>query len=291
MKQPKRSVPELIADYACSCGENPLWHPDEKRLYWTDISTGRIFRYDPSTGAHKQCYDGAQVGGFTIQEDGALCLFMEKGTIRTWRDGFLETIVPEIADERDSRFNDVIADPKGRVFAGTMATENHPGRLYRVDTDGALAVVLDDCGGPNGMGFTPDRTRMYFTDSTDRTIWLFDYDGLTGGLSNRRVFARTDEEQGTPDGMTVDAEGYVWSARWDGSCVARYTRDGTEVERIEFPVPKTSSCVFGGEDYADLYITTAGGSDRSETPRAGALFRVRPGVSGVAEFRSRLQPD
>src|SRR3712207_4618837 len=119
--QEQAMEPELIADYGCECGENPLWHPDEKRLYWLCIESGRMFRYDPAINQHEQFYSGAPVGGFTIQEDGSLLLFMEKGAIRVWREGGeIMTLREEIAEERNSRFNDVIADPKGRVFCGTM---------------------------------------------------------------------------------------------------------------------------------------------------------------------------
>src|SRR5688500_7336911 len=132
--------PELIADYACVVGEGPLWHPQERRVYWVDIDRGRIFRYDPATGQHEMCYEGDTVGGFTIQANGALLLFMGRGAIKTWRDGELATIVEEIPDERESRFNDVIADPAGRVFCGTMPSGDQLGRLYRLDLDGTLTV-------------------------------------------------------------------------------------------------------------------------------------------------------
>src|SRR5215475_4291942 len=97
--------PEVIADYACEIGENPLWHPIEKALYWCDIPRGRIFRYVPITGEHEQVYEGEIVGGFTIQADGALLLFMARGSVRVWRDGTLETLLDHIPDEVDSRFN------------------------------------------------------------------------------------------------------------------------------------------------------------------------------------------
>src|SRR2546423_11828135 len=129
--------PELIADYAWETGEGPLWHPDEKRLYWVDIPRGRMYRYDPASGRHEQCYEGEPIGGFTIQEDGALLLFMAHGAIRVWRNGFVKTIVEEIPDERETRFNDGQADPVGRVFCGTMAGANRPGRPFRVGESGA----------------------------------------------------------------------------------------------------------------------------------------------------------
>jgi len=284
--------PELIADYQCVVGEGPLWHPNEKRVYWTDIATGRMFRYDPATGQHEQCYEGASVGGFTVQADGALLLFMGGGAIKFWREGELTTLVEEIPAEREATFNDVIADPAGRVFCGTVPREegNATGRLYRLDTDGTLTQLLDGVLCSNGMGFTPDRKRMYYTDSLKQEIYLFDYDQATGSLSNRRLFVRVGEEGALPDGMAVDAEGYVWSAFWDGGCLVRYAPDGTEVLRIPFPARKVSSVTFGGEDYTDMYVTTAGG-DQKETdgPGAGALFRLRQGVQGVPEFASRIR--
>ena len=283
---------ELIADYGCVIGEGPLWHPTEKRVYWTDIATGRMFRYDPATNQHEQFYQGDIVGGFTIQNDGSLLLFMAKGAIKVWRRGRLSTIIDEIPDELDSRFNDVIADPAGRVFCGTMSSPQHAGRLYLLEPDGALQKVLDGVGTSNGMGFTPDQKGMYYTDTGAREIHLFDYDGSSGSIRNRRVFARVPNEpgEGGPDGMTVDAEGYVWSARWGGSCLVRYAPDGAEVERIHFPAARVSSVTFGGEDYADMYVTTAGGDNKAEHgPGAGALFRLRPGVKGVAEFLSLVR--
>lgn len=281
--------PEMIADYDCVTGEGPLWHAMEKRLYWVDIPRGRLFRYDPATGTHEQLLEGEAIGGFTIQADGALLLFMARGAVRIWREGTLETVIEGIPQERDSRFNDVIADPQGRVFCGTMATPDHLGRLYRLDRDGNLLKLLDGIGCSNGLGFTPDCTGLYYTDSPLRRIYLFHCDPATGDLSHQRVFVETPEGEGVPDGMTVDAEGYVWTAKWDGGCVVRYAPDGTEDRRIAFPARKVSCPTFGGEDYGDLYVTTAGGGRKqTEGPGAGALFRVRPGVRGVPEFLSRV---
>lgn len=280
---------ELIADYQCVTGEGPLWHPGEKRVYWVDISNGRMFRYDPASGKHEQFYEGEVVGGFTIQADGALLLFMAKGAIKLWRDGELTTLIDEIPDERDSRFNDVIADPVGRVFCGTMPGKDRLGRLYRLDTDGTLTQLLDGIGTSNGMGFTPDRKQMYYTDSPKFELYRFDYEQVTGALTNQRVFVKSPENGGFPDGMTVDAEGYVWSARWDGGCLVRFTPDGVEERRIQFPAKKVSSVVFGGEDYTDIYVTTAGGDKKAtDGPGAGALFRLNLGIRGVPEFPSRI---
>lgn len=281
--------PELIADYQCICGENPLWHPIEKQLYWTDIPTGRMFRYDPSTGEHEQFYQGRVVGGFTIQAEGTLLLFMARGAVKVWRNGELIDVLEEIPDERDSRFNDVIADPEGRVFCGTMPTKDRLARLYQLHADGELIKLLDGIGISNGMGFTPDRKRMYYTDTSKRAIYVFDYDQNSGIISNQNTFIVVPEGEGAPDGMTVDAEGYLWSARWGGSCLVRYSPDGSEERRIHFPVKKISSVTFGGKDYTDIYVTTAGGNNRREEgASAGALFRINLGIKGVPEFFSRI---
>jgi len=281
--------PILVADYQCICGEGPLWHPDEKRVYWVDIPTGRLFRYEPATGKHEQCYQGEMIGGFTIQDDGALLLFMARGAVKIWREGQLTTVIEEIPDERNSRFNDVIADPAGRVFCGTMPTKERLGRLYRLDTDGKLTKLLEEIGCSNGMGFTPDRKWMYYTDSPKYEIYLFDYDQASGDISNQRVFVRTPKDEGTPDGMTVDAEGHVWGARWDGGCLVRHAPDGTEVLRVQFPAKKVSSVIFGGDDYTDIYVTTAGGNNKdTEGWGAGGLFCLNLGIRGVPEFRSRV---
>lgn len=281
--------PELIADYQCVTGEGPLWHPDEKRVYWVDIPQGRLFRYDPATGHHEQCYEGEVIGGYTIQADGALLLFMAKGAVKIWREGQLTTIVDSIPGEEDSRFNDVIADPRGGVFCGTMPTKESLGHLYYLDLDGKITKLLDGIDVSNGFGFSPDRKQLYYTISHPKRIFLFDYNEHTGAITNQRVFVDTTAEEGVPDGMTVDAEGYVWSARWNGWHLTRYTPDGKEVQRITFPAKKVSSASFGGPDYTDMYVTTAGGNDKAENgPGAGALFRLQPGVKGQPAYRSRV---
>ena len=282
-------TPRLVADYACQTGEGPLWHPLEQRLYWVDIPRGRLFRYDPATGDAEQCVEGEPIGGFTIQENGDLLLFMARGAIRLWRDGFVGTIVEEIPEESNSRFNDVIADPAGRVFCGTMTGPDKPGTLYRLDTDGSLHVVLEDLGCPNGMGFTADRRHMYFTDSGARTIWRFGYDEASGAMSDQQLFAQTGQDEGTPDGMTVDAADHIWSARWGGSCLVRYSPNGEVVDRINLSARKVSSVTFAGPNLDVMYVTTAGGDDKpQEGIGAGALFEIAAEVPGRTEFYSSI---
>ncbi len=280
-------IPELIADYGCVIGEGPLWHPMESCLYWGDIPQGRLFRYNPYTRMHQKIYDGRVVGGFTIQADGSLLLFMDRCSVAVLRDGKLEFVIEQLDDQMDNRFNDVIADPAGRVFCGTMpGPDGRPATLYRLDTDGSLSTVLDDVGLSNGMGFTTDSRTMYHTDSLARAIYAFEYDVESGELSNRRVFAETPDDGSIPDGMTVDADNNIWSARWDGSALYRYSPDGLQTARIDFPTKKVSSVIFGGRALNDMYVTTAGGGSTGEG--AGALYRVSAGARGKPEFLSRI---
>jgi len=171
-----------------------------------------------------------------------------------------------------------------------MSSPEHPGTLYRLDPDGSIRPVEWNVGTSNGLGFTPDGRGLYYTDTGARVIYLYDYSPETGEISHRRVFLRLGpDDPGGPDGMTVDAEGYVWSARWNGGALYRYAPDGREVLRVPFPARKVSSVTFGGADYTDIYVTTALREDRSvEGPGAGALFRLRAGVRGVPEFLSAV---
>jgi len=282
-------VLELIADCACETGENPLWHTLEKRLYWTDIPRGRLFRYDPNTGHHEEIYQGRPVGGFTFEAAGGLLLFRDRGNVTLWRDGEFVEVIGEIPAERNSRFNDVIADPAGRVFCGTMSSEHSRGSLYRLDLDGRITPVLDSIGCSNGMGFSPSLKTFYHTDSFPREIYRFDYDIKTGSLANRRIFATVPESDGLPDGLAVDQEGRVWSALWDGFGLVRFDQDGNIAARVQFPTRKVSSLTFGGEDLQDIYVTTAGGNTKQEDgAAAGSLFRVRLEATGRPEFFSRI---
>jgi D-xylonolactonase len=281
-----------LADYACHTGEGPLYHPTENAVYWTDIPAGRLFRLDLTTGEHHPIEIGRPVGGFTLQDDGALLLFLDRGSVAIRHaNGALTTVVEEIPDEIETRFNDVIAAPDGSVFCGTMPTKERAGRLYHLATDRTVTKLLDGIGCSNGCGFTPDRRAMYYTDSGAGTITRFAFDPTTSALTDPVLFAKAESGGGAPDGMTVDADGFVWSTRWDGACIVRYAPDGQEVGRIPFPVQKVSSATFGGPDTATLYVTTAGGTQKeTDGALAGALFALTiPGVHGVAEFVSTVR--
>ncbi len=290
---PTLPEPEPLIDLPCRTGEGPLWHPDEQRIYWTDIPACRLYRCD-ADGDGLESFDTREpVGGFTLQSDGGLALFMARGAVKLWRNGQFEaTVVEDIPEERDSRFNDVIADPQGRVYAGTMSSPAHGGRFYRLDPDGAFVLLADGMGTPNGMGFSPDRRFFYQNDSRAVHVYRFRYNEADGRLAERETLIAADVPQdlGRPDGLTVDAEGCLWTARWDGNRVIRHAPDGKAVQTMVFPVKKVSSLTFGGPELATAFFTTAGGDRRDENGAlAGSLFVCRDmPVQGLPEYRSRI---
>lgn len=279
---------EAIANYHCGTGENPLWDDRRQVLFWTDIPNGLLFRYDPATGAHSQIYSGEQVGGFTFQEDGSLLLFRVKDIAVFDPDtGRLDILLP-FEDEGAARFNDVIADPAGRVYAGTIGRTPETGGLYRVDLDGTITRLFLGTRVSNGMAFTADHRSFYWTDSTAKLIYRFAYDKQTGELSNRELFYTATPEEGTPDGLTIDTGGHIWSARWDGFRLIHHAADSTVLESFEFPVAKVSSVCFGGENLDQFYITTAGGGRPESKPEDGTLYRMPAPCRGYKEYRSRI---
>ena len=291
-----RKSPEfqIAADLRCTVGEGPVWHPDVERLYWTDILASRLYWYEPASGRSHLCYEGRIVGGMTLQADGSLLLFMDRGTVAVWRAGRIaRMLLDHIPAEADRRFNDVIADPVGRVFAGSMPfgdLERKQGRLYRLDRDGSYEVVLEGLGIPNGMAFTSDLGHFFFIDSLDNVVWEFDYDIRPGALSRRRAFLRLDPAvDGYADGMTLDSEHNLWIAMAMGGRVLQFGPTGKRKRTIELPAKFTASVAFGGRELSDLYVTTGTHpEDEDLGPAAGALIVLRPGPAGVPEFRSRI---
>ncbi len=281
--------PTVVADYQCEVGECPLWHPDEHQLYWTDQFTGRLFRYDPASETHEQFYDGDDVTGFTLQADGSLLLFMDEGAIRRLDNGELTTVVDGVAELRESRFNDVIADPDGRVFCGTQPATDDLAYLYRLDTDGELTTLCDDIELANGLGFSPDLESLYLCETMGGRVYEFDYDRATGALSNRTTFAEIPQEEGLPDGLTVDTAGHVWVALYGGSSVVRFTPAGTRDRRINLPAQDVTSLTFGGSSMNELYVTSAAHRADEDDQYAGALFALSlDSVESSEEFYSAV---
>lgn len=270
----------------CELAENPLWNPADACLYWEDIPAGKLHRFHLASRTHTQLYDGVTVGGFTFQENGDLLLFRINDLALLRPDGSVKLLAP-FTDDGMTRFNDVIADPKGRVFAGTIGRTAESGGLFRFERDGTATLLFRGTGCSNGMGFSPDLRTFYWTCSTRRRLYAFDYDRATGSLTRERTLYEAPAAEGITDGLTVDADGHLWSTRWDGFALIHHAPDGTVLEKFPLPVAKVTSVCFGGPDLDQLFLTTAGGAAGSDT-LDGAIFQVPAGRKGRVEFRSRL---
>ena len=270
-------------------GEGPVWNPDEQALYWVDIEKGCVHRLYPKTGRHDVFDVGLPVGALGFRASG--------GLVMATRDGFafwdpetqaLRFIADPEPDRPGARFNDGAVDRQGRFWAGTMG-QGPTSSLYRLDPDGSVRKMESGITISNGIGWSPDDRTMYFTDSPLRVIYAYDFDPATGAIENRRPFVHTPEEEGVPDGLTVDSEGFIWSARWGGWKVTRYDPTGRVERQIRLPVQCPTSCTFGGPQLDELYVTSAWtaltAADREAQPWAGDLFRLQAGVKGLAEPR------
>ena len=281
---------DLVLDARADLGEGPVWHVREQRLYWVDITAGDIHVYDPH-GTPDLVYGvGQMVGTAVPRRSGGLVLATHAGLgmFDLVRREFTLLAAPE-QHLPDNRFNDGKCDPRGRFWAGTMSMTRQTGAasLYCLDTDGTVRHVFGGVTTSNGLDWSPDRRTMYYIDTPTLQVAAFDYDAETGAISNRRVVIHFPPDVGRPDGMSIDAEGRLWIAHWDGGRISRWNpEDGRLLREIPLPVARVTSCAFGGADLDRLYITTArhGLSDEQlrEQPHAGSLFALSPGVAGLA---------
>ena len=274
-------------------GEGPVWNVQEQALYWVDIQGHTIHRLQPETKEHQVFNVGVAVGVLACRQTGGLVLATKNGfALWDMQTQVLDIIANPEAGQPLKRFNDGAVDCKGRFWAATMNEEEEKqkpeGVLYRLDPDHSVHIMDTGFIIPNGIGWSPDNTRMYMTDSIRQSIYVYDFDQITGSIDARRTFVYTPDEQGVPDGLTVDSEGYIWSARWGGSKVIRYDPDGNVERVIAVPALQPSSCVFGGKSLDELYITSAskGLSDeqRKAYPLSGDLFRLKTDIQGLEKF-------
>ncbi|MET7379241.1 SMP-30/gluconolactonase/LRE family protein [Streptomyces sp. NPDC005526] len=256
-------------------GEGPTWDPAAGRLIWVDILGSRVHTYDPGSGRRSVRTTGQHVGAAKPRAGGGLVLNLRDGVGLLDPDGSFRWLHRDPVPGR--RGNDAAVAPDGSLWAGTMRYDEAPGggTLSRLTGDGSAEVVLDDVTVSNGTGWSPDGRLMYYVDSPTRRIDVFDHDGER--VAGRRRFAVVEEGAGFPDGLTVDADGCVWVALWDGGAVRRYTPDGTLDRVVELPVPRPTACAFGGTGLTDLYVTTARTGLSAPSALAGSLL-VLPGA-------------
>lgn len=271
-------------------GEGVLWSAREQMVYWIDIEGHRVCRYNPDTGENVSVSVGQQVGTVAEAAGGGLVVGLKDGVYGLdFESGKLDKLCDPMEGDAENRLNDGKAGPDGRLYVGGMGPDGKQA-LYRVDKDGkSFAVVESGVSISNGLCWSGDRKTFYYIDSPQRVIWAYDFDGDAGTLSNRRVIVDVTGEECVPDGMTIDVEGKLWVAFWDGWGVRRYDPDTGELLReIKLPVARVTTCTFGGKDLDTLYITSASigyeEEDWKREPLAGGLFAVKPGVNGAEAF-------
>ncbi|MEM7023713.1 MAG: SMP-30/gluconolactonase/LRE family protein [Pseudomonadota bacterium] len=283
---------QCVANPRAEVGEGPVWDERAQALWWVDIKGQQLFLYDPSTSENRAWTMPERIGCVIPRERPGLIGGFQTGF--KWIDpdtGAVSAISDPEPGMPGNRFNDGKCDPKGRLFAGTMDDEENActGTLYRLDPDLSVHVVRRDVFISNGLGWSPDSSVMYFADSPRRVIWKYDFHTDSGNPTNERVFAQVPDDAGVPDGLCVDAEGYVWSAHWGGWRVTRYAPDGRIDRVLEMPVPQPSSCAFGGSNLSTLYVTSAAigmtEADLAKAPDGGGLFAVDVGVRGLPVSR------
>jgi len=289
-----------ITDFHCLLGECPIWDEEQGLLWWTDIQGGVLYTYSPLNGKIDRVVVGKNIGGFALnKKGGVICACLDGLYLWNQKTGF--SCIASTFGGKALRFNDCTTDAKGRFLAGTRYTpekegaEYELGSLYQVDNSGSISVLDEGIHLSNGLGFSPDNRVLYYTDSLQRVIYEYDYDLDTGAVSNRRVFVKVPNEEGLPDGLAVDRQGFVWSARWMDEHIVRYDPEGTIERRLPSPFRKTTSLAFGGGELTDLYITTAaetevaGSGDLKGNTVGGFLYHIRLDIQGRIEYRADIK--
>ncbi|HEU4702838.1 MAG TPA: SMP-30/gluconolactonase/LRE family protein [Conexibacter sp.] len=266
--------------------EGPEWDERDDTLWWVDIVGQSVHHYDPATGTDVAFDLGQPVGAAVPRESGGLVVAIPNGFAAfDPTTGALDLIAEVEGDVPANRMNDAKCDSAGRLWGGTMSTdltnlERGSAALYCLDTDCSVRKVLTGVSISNGLGWSPDDRTMYFIDTLTYGVDAFDFDVAAGTISNRRRLITFSEPDGMPDGMTVDAEGYLWVAVFRSWVLRRFAPDGVLDAVIRLPVPQATSCGFAGRDKSDLYVTTYRAPDTPPDSPAGGVFRCRLPIEG-----------
>jgi sugar lactone lactonase YvrE len=273
-------------------GETPIWAPEENALYWVDWGGRPTCRFEPGTSALQTFPTDLPVTALARRASGGWIAIALNG-LYGWdpkTNEYKLLVGPPEPDKPEICYNDAAVDRQGRLLVGTVNMRDGfapEGSLYRLDPDGSLHQLDTGYATANGIGVSPDGGTVYVTDMRHNQILALDYDTVSGTVSNRRLFACVPESDGMPDGLIVDAEGFVWSGHWAGWKLTRYDPNGRVERQVRFPVQHVISFAFGGRDLDELFVTTAwwdlSDEQRKQQPWAGDLLRLCPGVRGMLE--------
>ena len=271
--------------------EGPFWDEVSGNLIFVDGYRGAIHRFNYKTGDINSLFVDEPIGAAIPALDERLVFTATKGLKEVLKNRKKSLIVEIEIDRPNNRLNDAKCDSLGRLWTGSFSEkfEQGAGNLYRIDPNNSVKKMASGFRVSNGIAWNKDETKLFFVDTLLGIINLFDYDLASGEVSNRRTFVKIDRADGLPDGLTVDEFGDVWVALFHGGQVRHYSSDGQLVGVIRLPVSRVTSCIFGGKDYRDLFITTADfKSHRDGKPheeKAGYVFRCRPGPKGVPSYK------
>lgn len=291
------TIPSIQADVELKInailGEGPVWDSDLNKLYWVDILAGRLFRYNPETGSNKTWEIGEHIGAVVLRKKGGLLLAIKTGFAFFDPDsGKIEKIADPESQMSGNRFNDGKCDPAGRFWAGTMSykVEAGRGRLYCLHSELTVEQKLTGLTISNGLAWNEKINKFYFIDTLAHQIAAFDYEPETGNIQNRKIIKKINKKEGLPDGMTIDEEGCLWVALYNGGRVIRINpENGETVFQVHLPVPKPTSCTFGGTGLNEMFITTCRENmteeEIAEYPYSGSLFKVKLPFKGKASKR------
>lgn len=286
--------PEVVTEHTCLLGESPVWNASNKKILWVDILQCEIHQYSILYNKHIVFRLDQMVGAIALNESEGIIAALQNGFAKiNIETGAVEMIHNPEAHIINNRFNDGKCDPAGRFWAGSMPVSgnDYSGNLYVLDKDLSVSVKIKEVGCSNGLSWSPDNKTFYYIDTPTLQVAAYDYDITNASISNRRVVIEIPEVEGFPDGMTIDSEGMLWIAIWNGWKVMRWNPyNGQLLDSISLPVSKITSCTFGGDTMEDLYITSAktGLSEKElkQQPLAGSLFVIKKcGYKGLNAFR------
>jgi sugar lactone lactonase YvrE len=275
-------TPQLLIPHSCELGECPVWDEARQRLLWLDILTGEIHQYLSATGEHRVFNTGQVTGSFALCTSGRVLVGFQNGfAFIDLETGTVEWLIEGEVTKPDTRFNDGKCDAAGRFWTGTMSQsrKSGAGSLYAIEVDKTIVIKIPGVTVSNGLAWSADDARFYFIDTATSQVAAYDYDIGSGSIANKKIAVNIPIEMGKPDGMTIDTEGMLWIALWNGWCVTRWNPYTCKLlQKVVLPVSQVTSCTFGGKELNSLYITTAntGLSDeeRIKQPLAGSVFVI-----------------